>query len=70
MTLDLSPIPTWGIPPLLLLALALAGLAWRRGTTEFKRGGSSPLLALIVLAGGCTVAVAIAAAIEFWLVRA
>ncbi|ABA05150.1 hypothetical protein Nwi_1890 [Nitrobacter winogradskyi Nb-255] len=64
--LDLSFVPTSSLPLLLISAFILMGVAWRRGVTAFKQ--KYPVY--WVLAGGVAFAIAVATAVEFWLVRA
>lgn len=64
--LDLSFIPTSSLPLLLISAVILMGVAWRRGVTTFKK--KYPIYS--ILAGGIAFAIAVATAVELWLVRA
>lgn len=63
--LDLSFIPTSLLPLLLIAAFVLMGVAWWRGVMAFKQ--KHPVN--WIFAGGIAFAVAVATAVEFWLVR-
>lgn len=64
--LDLSFFPTSLLPLLLIAAFVLMGVAWWRGVRAFKQ--KYPVN--WILAGGIALAIAVATAVEFWLVRA
>lgn len=69
MQLDLSTLPTGALLPLLILSLVVALVAWRVATPAYKRSASSPMAWAMILLGGVGIFVAIATAVEFWLVR-
>jgi len=61
-----SFISTPLLPALLVAAIALACVAWWRGVVAYKHDRP---VSLAILSGGLALAIAIAAAVEFWLVR-
>lgn len=70
MTLDLSPVPTGWLVPLLLLSLGVTLVCIRFATRRYRLHNDLTKIGLLTLIGGAALAVSAAAAIELWLVRA